>query len=198
MSSYDINHKNDKIIAVCTLNDPMAQRMLIKQYFGYVKSICLRYSSNNQDAEEIINDVFFKAFSNLDKYDDHHPFKGWIRTIAINTAIDYYRKNLRQPIIENIENFQIGDLNYDIINSISAEEILDMVRELSPMYRMVFSMFVIDGYSHKEISEKLGIKEGTSKSNLQDARKKLQAIILKRNPTLYYAYGINKSTQDEE
>jgi len=192
------NNKNDKLIAACTLSDPAAQRLLIQQYFGYVKSICMRYSSSNQDADEIINDTFLKVFSNLDKYDVNQPFKGWIRTIAINTAIDHYRKNLKQPFFDSIDNLQIYDINHDIINSISVEEILSMVRELSPMYRMVFSMFVIDGYSHKEIAEKLGIKEGTSKSNLQDARKKLQSLILKRNPALFFAYDVKNSTHDNE
>jgi RNA polymerase sigma-70 factor (ECF subfamily) len=176
----------------------MAQRALIKHYFGYVKSICLRYSNDDQDADEILNDSFLKVFSNLLKYDKSQPFKGWIRTITVNTAIDHYRKSIRIPENESIDNLQVFDLDADIIDQLSAEEILQMVRSLTPAYRMVFSLYAIEGYSHKEIAEFLGIKEGTSKSNLQDARRKLQAMMFKQNPTLYSAYEMKKSTRDEE
>jgi RNA polymerase sigma-70 factor (ECF subfamily) len=166
-----------------------------------VKSISLRYSSDDQDAEEILNDSFLKVFNNLDKYNEAQAFKGWLRTIVINTAIDYFRKNKLRPVFElyeEVEKQHIINSDEDIISRISAEEILTLVRQLSPAYRMVFSMYVIDGYAHKEIAEKLGIKEGTSKSNLQDARRKLQFMILKVYPKLYSAYELKTVPQNEE
>jgi RNA polymerase sigma-70 factor (ECF subfamily) len=163
-----------------------------------VKSIALRYSADNALADEILNESFLKVFNNLHKYDEKQAFKGWLRTIVVNTAIDSYRKNKQSPDYENLEDVQLPDLNGDAISSISAEEILALVQQLSPVYRMVFSLYVIDGYSHKEIAEKLGIKEGTSKSNLQDARKRLQSMILKLNPNLYSAYELKTLHKNED
>ena len=187
----------DSVIAACKRNDSKAQRALIKLYYGYVKSISLRYSSDNMLADEIINESFLKVFNNLDRYDEKQAFKGWLRTIVINTSIDYYRRNSQQPEYENFDNVYLADLSEDVISHISAEEILELVRRLSPVYRMVFSLYVLDGYTHKEIAEKLGIKEGTSKSNLQDARKKLQSMILKLNPNIYAAYELKILQNDE-
>jgi len=187
----------DSVIAACKRNDSKAQRALIKLYYGYVKSISLRYSSDNMLADEIINESFLKVFKNLDRYDEKQAFKGWLRTIVVNTAIDYYRKSNQQSEYENFDNVYLSDLNEDVISHISAEEILELVRKLSPGYRMVFSLYVLDGFTHKEIAEKLGIKEGTSKSNLQDARKKLQSMILKLNPTIYAAYELKILQNDE-
>jgi RNA polymerase sigma-70 factor, ECF subfamily len=192
-----ISDDPDSVIAACKGDDPMAQRALIKLYFGFVKSISLRYSSDNQLADEIVNESFLKVFNNLHKYDEKQAFKGWLRTIVVNTAIDYYRKSIQQPDYENLDNVHLADLNEDVISRISAEEILELIRKLSPVYRMVFSLYVLDGYTHKEIAEKLGIKEGTSKSNLQDARKKLQTMILKLNPNIYTAYELKTLQNDE-
>lgn len=187
----------EEIIAACRQNEPRAQHSLIRMYFGYVKSICLRYSSNDPDADELVNDSFLKVFRHIGTYDSKQPFKGWIRSITIHTAIDYYRKSLRQPSTESLDQIPEEAVSESILDQISAEEILAMVRQLSPVYRMVFSMYVMDGYTHKEIAEQLGIREGTSKSNLQDARLRLQAMILKHNPTLYAAYEMKKSTPNE-
>lgn len=195
------NFKSDdakSIIDACRLNNASAQRALIKMYYGYVKSIALRYSSNDDSAGEILNDSFLKVFQNINKYDEKQVFKAWIRTITVNTAIDYYRKNSQTPFFEEFEDQQIIDIDKDVISHISAEEILQLVRQLTPAYRTVFSLYVIDGYTHKEIAEKLGIQEGTSKSNLQDARKKLQKMLLKTNPTLYSAYELKSLPSDEK
>lgn len=185
------------VIAACKRNDASAQRALIKLYYGYVKSISLRYSSDNELADEILNESFLKVFNNLERYDEKQAFKGWLRTIVVNTAIDYYRKNIQQPDYESLENVYLADLNEDVISQISAEEILGLVRRLSPVYRTVFSLYVLDGYTHKEIAAKLGIKEGTSKSNLQDARKNLQSMILKLNPNIYAAYELKTLPNNE-
>lgn len=189
------------VIAACRRNNASAQRALIRLYYGYVKSISLRYSANDQDAEEIMNDSFLKVFSNLDKYNETLSLKSWIRAIVVNTAIDYFRKNRQRLVTEVYDELgmpELKDLNEDVISSISADEILELVRKLSPVYRMVFSMYVIDGYPHKEIAEKLGIKEGTSKSNLQDARRKLQALIFKMYPKVYDAYELKPLPQNED
>lgn len=171
----------DSVIAACRQNNPQAQHALIRMHYGFVMSICRRYASDALSAEEILNDSFLKVFTNLHKYDHHQPFKAWLRTIAVNTSIDFYRKHLRENEFTDREYADIEDLGEDAISRMSAEEILGMIQQLSPAYRMVFTLYVIDGYSHREIAEKLGIREGTSKSNLQDARHKLQAMLLEKN-----------------
>ena len=189
------------VIAACRHNNASAQRALIRLYYGYVKSISLRYSANDQDADEILNDSFLKVFSNLDKYNETHSFKSWIRTIVVNTAIDNFRKSRHRNVNESYEELLMPepeDLSEDVISSISAGETLGLVRKLSPIYRMVFSMYVIDGYPRKEIAEKLGIKEGASKSNLQDAWRKLQSLILKIYPSIHDAYELKPLPQNED
>jgi RNA polymerase sigma-70 factor (ECF subfamily) len=187
----------DSILSACLGKDPNAQRALIRLYYGYAKSICMRYSSDDQAAEEILNDSFLKVFNNLHKYDSSHHFKTWLRSIVVNTSIDYYRKSLHETAFLNSEGLEFTDLKEDVISKISAEEILSLVRNLSPAYRTVFTLYVIDGYTHREIAEMLGIREGTSKSNLQDARRRLQAMILKVNPQLYYAYELKTLRPNE-
>jgi len=189
------------VIAACKRNNAQAQYALIKIFYGFVKGIAMRYSSDDQDADEISNDSFLKVFTNLNKYNDNQPFKAWLRTIVVNTAIDYFRKNKQRPIhtvYEEIDKQSVIELNEEIISRISADEILSLVRQLSPAYQMVFSLYVIDGYSHKEIAAKLGIKEGTSKSNLQDARLKLQNMIKKLYPKLFSAYELKSLPRNED
>lgn len=188
----------ESIITACLAKDPRAEKALIKIFYSYARSISMRYTSSNEEAEEVLNDGFLKVFNNLAKYDHALPFKAWLRTIIVNTAVDHYRKHSKYAQQVDIEEVEITDLSVDVISKISADEILNLVQQLSPAYRMVFTLYVIDGYNHREIAEMLGIKEGTSKSNLQDARKKLQMMIKNAFPHLYLAYAlkINKINEN--
>jgi len=177
------------ILDACKEGNAQAQRCLIRQFAGYAKSISLRYAATFEEAEEIVSECFLKVFFNLHSYDKAQPFKAWFRTIAINTAIDYYRKNLKWQGQLSLDDLEIADWSNDILSEISAQEILIMVQRLPPAYRMVFTLFAIDGYSHKEIAGMLGIQEGTSKSNLRDARRKLQTMIKLNFPHLYQLYN---------
>ncbi len=191
--SFDEDDINS-VIQACLKNNADAQHTLIKQYHSYAKSICLRYSSVKEDAEEIINDGFLKVFHNLHQYIHTQSFKGWIRKIMVNTAIDYYRKHQKYQFHEDVSELErMDDVNEDVISKISASEILKLIQNLPTSYRMVFTLFVIDGYSHKEIGNMLGIQEGTSKSNLRDARAKLQKMIKNNYPHLYLAYGLKSN-----
>lgn len=177
-----------KIIEGCLEERQDAQRQLFKLYFGYAKSICLRYSSSKEEAEEILNTGFLKVFRGLPKYDNIQPFRAWLRVIMINTAIDYYRKEQKHS--KNIPLGETIDVPFedDILDKISAEEILDLVQQLPTSYRTVFMLYVVDGYNHREIGELLGIAEGTSKSNLAVARTKLKVMLLQKNPKWNYLY----------
>jgi RNA polymerase sigma-70 factor, ECF subfamily len=182
----------ESVIAACIDHNSQAQRTLIKLFLGYSKSICSRYSSNEQEVEEIINDGFLKVFTNLSKYDSTQPFKAWLRTIMVNTAIDYYRSNKKYHLQIAVDEIEVTDFDDDIISQLSVEEIMGLVQKLSPTYRIVFMLYVVEGYKHREIAERLGIQEGTSKSNLQDARIKLQEMIRIHYPHLFDIYAVRK------
>ena len=187
----------DSVIEACLAKNPQAEKALIKMFFGFVKGIAMRYAANIEEAEEIVNDGFLKVFNNLGKYDHAKAFKAWLRTIVVNTAIDYYRKSQRYAHPVNIDDVEVMDLTEDVISKISADEILALVQKLSPAYRTVFTLYVIDGYNHREIADMLGIKEGTSKSNLQDARRKLQNMIKNAYPHLHLAYAVKLNKINE-
>ncbi len=165
------------MIEGCKSNDRSAQEALYREYYGYAMSVCLPYSNDRTEAEEIAQDGFMKIFKKIDQYNDEYGFKSWMRRIFINTAIDYFRSNKKHSNMTDIEEVQIEDFDNSIIDKLSGEEITEAVQKLTPVYRMVFHMNVIEGYNHKEIGEKLGITEATSRSNLAKARNKLKEVL---------------------
>lgn len=161
-------------------------------YYAYGMSITLRYADSRNEAVTILNEAFMKVFDNIKKYKLSRPFKPWFRRIVINTAINHYHKTKKEkerPVIDLQENSLIDEEN--IISGISYSEMIEMVQLLSPAYRTVFNLYVIEGFTHKEIAEQLDIAEGTSKSNLAKAKKNLRAI-LEKNLTLP-KYNVRKS-----
>ncbi|TAF25683.1 MAG: RNA polymerase sigma factor [Runella slithyformis] len=173
------------IVAACQEQDAHAQRALFKLFFSYAKSICLRYSSNQEEAEEVLNDGFLKVFKNIQKYDLNQPFKAWLRTILVNTCIDYYRRREKYTYELDVERVENSPFDENVLDKIAADEILAMVQKLPNSYRTVFMMHVIDGYNHREIADLLHINEGTSRSNFLKARAKLQDMIKLNYPHLY-------------
>jgi RNA polymerase sigma-70 factor (ECF subfamily) len=161
--------------------DRKSIELLYKQFYGYAMSIALRYSNSREEACEIINDSFMKAFDKLDQYDNQNSFKGWLRRILINTSIDYYRKNIKHTAVMDIEKADTETLDPDIIDQLSANDILGVLRDLPEILRIIFNMYEIEGYSHNEISEQLGIPSSTSRTYLARAKKKLREKILELN-----------------
>lgn len=144
----------------------------------------MRYCDNNEDAEEIVNDGFLKIYRALDSFtpqytDIEASLKGWMKRIIINTAIDHHRKNNQRFLVAEIfENHStIPDETETSIDQMSFKEIIAIVQKLSPVYRAVFNLFVIDGYKHEEIAEKLKISVGASKSNLSKARMNIKRLL---------------------
>jgi RNA polymerase sigma-70 factor (ECF subfamily) len=170
------------VIRACRVNDPRAQRTLFKQFFGYAKSICLRYTSSTEEAEDVLNEGFLKAFQHMDKYDETLPFKAWLRTILVNTAISHYRRNSRFDQHTSLDAGEQVAFNDDVVDQMAAEEILALVQQLSPTYRTVFMMHVVDGYSLHEIAGLLEHNEATVRSNFARARQKLQVLIKQAYP----------------
>lgn len=144
-------------------------------------SITLRYADSRDEAATILNDAFVKVFTNFDKYDSDREFKPWLRRIIINTAINHYHSNSDQRKLNKVD-FSENKLRSDerILSGISYDEIIEMVQKLSPAYRTVFNLYVIEGYKHREIAEMLNIAVGTSKSNLARAKENLQSILEKK------------------
>jgi RNA polymerase sigma-70 factor (ECF subfamily) len=188
-----MNHINDieTLVDGCIAGESQAQRMLFKKYFGYSKSICLRYTSFTEDAEEVLNEGFLKVFNNLKSYDPTYPFKAWLRTIMINTAISYnrkYKKHNRDRI--DLDDAQYLCLDDDIVGDITADEILNMISQLKPLYRDVFLMYAVDGYNHREIAEMLDINEATVRSQYARARMQLKAMVSAEYPFLENDWAI--------
>ncbi len=151
--------------------------------------ICLRYAQNKEEAQEILNDGFMKVFDKVDQYDTRKSFIGWLRKILINTAIDQYRKNFKHYHLQEIDMDKSLAINQDVISDIGYNDILTAIRKLSPAYRTIFNLHVIEGFKHEEIAEMLQISIGTSKSNLFKARENLK-VILKLNDQEPYAKSI--------
>ena len=165
------------IIEGCKSNDRSAQEALYREYYGYAMSLCLPYSNDRAEAEEIAQDGFMKIFTKIDQYNPDFGFKSWMRRIFINSAIDYFRKNKKHSGMSDIDEVQVEDFDNSVLDKLSGEEILGAIQGLSPTYRMVFQMNVVEGYKHNEIAEKLGITEATSRSNLAKARNKLKEVL---------------------
>lgn len=177
------------LIQGCIREDRECQKKLYQLFYGYAMSICLRYSKTREEAVEVLNDGFMKIFLKIGKYDPEKSFKGWVRRIMINTAVDNYRQNLKHYYAEDISLLEQEATTENVLSKMSHEDILRLVQQLSPAYRTVFNLFVIDGYTHEEIAQLLKISVGTSKSNLSKARVNLQALIKKNISDEYWKYA---------
>lgn len=171
------------IIINCKKGDRAAQKKIYELFSPKMYSICLRYTRNKMEAEDFLQEGFIKVFTKIDTFSFKGSFEGWVRRIIINTIIEEYRKKDINKNYYNIDEIVNSDiLQYeDEQTEINGELLHQLIMELPHQYRMVFSLFVIDDYSHEEISKRLNISIGTSKSNLSRARKWLQNRINKLN-----------------
>ncbi len=177
-------------VEACALNSRESQKILYSSFYGYAMAICDRYVNNQDDALEILNDGFLKIFKEIHHYkpaykDVISSFKGWLRKIMVYTAIDHFRKYQKHQLVASLDDvvYHVPSVSDDAISKLSYDEIIRAVQDLSPGYRAVFNLFVIEEFSHEEIAGHLGISVGTSKSNLSKARRQLQKILFKQNIT---------------
>lgn len=154
--------------------DPKMQEALYQKYAPKMYAVCLRYAGNNDDAQDLLQEGFIKVFRNLEKYRHEGSFEGWMRRIFVNTSIEQYRRKVHLNSISEQEERGIEDASVSVLDQLTERDIVQLVQELSPGYRAVFNLYVIEGYSHKEIAELLSISEGTSKSQLARAKSILQ------------------------
>lgn len=155
------------------------QEELYRRFSPRMYAVCLRYAGSSDEAEDILQEGFIKIFKKLDSFRGDGSFEGWIRRIFVNTAIEHFRrKRYLQPVTEKEENTLEGK-SLSALDGLAEKDILELVRQLSPGYRTVFNMYVVEGYTHKEIGDILGISEGTSKSQLSRAKVILQDMVKK-------------------
>lgn len=166
------------ILEGCRRRNLSSQKELYEQFYQYTIRIALNYASSLEDAREIVNDVFLKVFNKIDEFDEKQPFRPWLGRITVFTAIDHYRKYIKnEPPKDELEPyFDLGDPN-DILEQISADDLRGLVQQLSPAYRTVLNLYAIEGFEHHEIAEILGISVGASKSNLFKARARLKMLL---------------------
>ena len=154
-----------------------AQKMVYEELYQEMLLVCLRYANNKDHAVDIMHDGFIKVFKNIGKYQAGTSFNQWVKRIMVNTSIDQYRKDVRRRTEDIADAYDLKAKQITAIEQLSEKEILSGIQKLSPVYKIVFNLYVIEGYSHKEIAERIGINESTSRSNLVKARAKLKEIL---------------------
>lgn len=167
------------IIQGCREGDRRMQRLLYERFSPTMYGICLRYAGTTEEAEDVLQEGFIKVFSKIDSFRGDGSFEGWMRRIFVNTAIEHYRKKTYlQPIGDQQENTMEGKY-LTALDHMAEKDIVALVQQLAPGYRLVFNMYVVEGYTHKQIADELNISEGTSKSQLSRARVLLQDLVRK-------------------
>lgn len=169
--------KLEILLKGCRKGKPKSQEALYRRFASAMYGICLQYASGEEDAQDIMQEGFIKVFKKLDQVNNPAAFPGWIRRVMINTALEKYRSHVILQRVEDVKEDIRGEAEDEIFSNLTSRELVELIQTLSPKYRLVFNLYAIEGYSHKEISEELGISIGTSKSNLSRARAVLQEKI---------------------
>ncbi|MEN9549267.1 MAG: hypothetical protein RIR12_1858 [Bacteroidota bacterium] len=165
------------LINGCLAGNRRMEEELYNRFSPRMYAVCLRYAGNSEEAQDILQDGFIKVYKKLDSFRGEGSFEGWVRRIFVNTAIEHFRrKRYLTPVTEKEENTIDGKYT-SALDDLAAKDIMALVQALSPGYRTVFNMYVVEGYSHKEIADLLGISEGTSKSQLSRAKVILQDMV---------------------
>lgn len=171
----------NRLLENCIAGDRKSQKELYEMYSSKMFAVCLRYSKNQMDAEDILQDGFVKLFNNLHRFRGEGSFDGWVRRIFVNTAIEHIRrKNLSTTVGEGLEN-TIVDKHRNALDNLYEKDILATSKTLSDGYRTVFNLYAVEGFSHKEIASQLGITESTSKSQFSRAKAILRTMLQHHN-----------------
>lgn len=173
-----------EIIDGCVRDDRVSQQVLFESFYGKMMGVCLRYTKDKDQAQEVLQQGFIKVFDKLSEFDFKGSFEGWMRRIMVNTSIDMIRKKQRGPmstdedfILEQNSLYETDDDTDLDLTKLKAKYAMEAIQELSPAYQTVFNLYVIENYTHAEIAEILDITEGTSKSNLAKAKQNLRKIL---------------------
>jgi RNA polymerase sigma factor (sigma-70 family) len=178
----------DDLMAGCKAGDRKMQELLYKQTSAKMFALCLRYARDRMEAEDSLQMGYIKVFQNIKDYRGDGSFEGWIRRVMVNTAIESYRKNLKSLNLVQLDDaYEQPSIGFDY-NKLEMQDLLKLIQQLADGYRLIFNMYIIEGYSHKEIAAALGISEGASKSQLSRARAILKEKIIKMEGMSYAQY----------
>lgn len=172
----------ERLLAQCLKNDRRSQGVLYERFYGYALTVALPYSAHEEDAREVVNDAFLKVFTTLDRYDSTYAFATWLRTIVVRTAINRYKSRQREIVFLDLTESLDIPVEDDFLSKLAAEDLLLQIQKLPPAYRLTLNLFALEGYTHAEIAETLGISVGTSKSNLSKAKTKLKQLMIEQLP----------------
>jgi RNA polymerase sigma factor (sigma-70 family) len=178
-----LHNEELSFVQACINKERWAQKKLYEDNYSTMLAIAMRYSNGSDYALDIMHEGFIKVFKNIHKYSPGTSLNAWIRRIIINASIDYYRREQRRKTDDIDSEYNVQSYDPDAISNLSNEEILKALQQLPPSYRSIFNLYVIEGYSHKEIATTLDITESTCRSNLVKARYKLKAILLTMDVT---------------
>jgi RNA polymerase sigma-70 factor (ECF subfamily) len=169
---------NIDFIQECKKGSRKAQEALYKNYYRTMMTICIRYTKNEQDAVEVLNNGYLKVFRNIEKYNPAQAsIYTWIRTIVINSCLDFIRSKQKLATHDEIINAEEAHVPAEVLSRLKAQELLALIRKLPPATQAVFNLYAIEGYNHREIGELLNISDGTSKWHVSEAKKSLQKMI---------------------
>lgn len=170
-------YSDSDLVKRCAGGDIRSQEFLYRRYFSFAMSICIRYTRDEGEAMEVVNDSYMKVLDRLQEFDHSKPFKSWYGKILVNTAIDNYRRNLKNNGYVSIDTInETGESDPEIETELSVNDILKLYSFLPANYRMTFNLFEIEGYSHEEIGQMLGVTASTSRANLARAKKMLREL----------------------
>jgi len=176
----------DELVKRCKANERKAQEMLYKQFASKMLGVCLRYATDRMEAEDMLQNGFIKVFNKIADYRGDGSFEGWMRRIMVHSSIEYYRKYHKMVQLVDIEDAASHtSVDAQATSTLAANELMALIQQLAPGYRIVFNLYAIEGYSHREIAEITGISEGASKSQLSRARSVLKEQIVKMEGKRY-------------
>jgi RNA polymerase sigma-70 factor (ECF subfamily) len=168
--------EDKKIIEGCLKHDRIAQQWLFEKYSRQMLAWCMRYAESRVEAEDILQDALVRVYFNIDDYTGKGSFAGWLRKIAVNSAITHYHKNLKYRRQVDIDDYIVAESSMDDNDcQFTSEELMGVLNELPPGFRMIFNLYAIEGYKHKEIAKQLNIDQGTSKSQYSRAKVLIRA-----------------------
>ena len=179
--TLSLNYSETDIIQACVHQERWAQQILYEQTFGLLMGVCLRYAGSYDEAMDILHDGYIKIFRSVHQYEQNTSLISWMRRIMINTAIDHYRVNKRKRTEDIEQAWHLKNEDPGPMEMLKEKELLSNIQQLPPIYRTIFNLYIIEGFTHREIGEKLSISESTSRSNLVKARAKLRAFLNDNN-----------------
>jgi RNA polymerase sigma factor (sigma-70 family) len=185
-----LEHNLTDIIKGCQLGNRKAQELLYKLFAAKMLGVCMRYATDKMEAEDMLQNGFIKVFGKIEDYRGDGSFEGWVRRIMVHSSIEYYRKHHKMMQLVEMDTAGAEQLVNPVgASNLEAKDLLAIIQTLSPGYRMVFNMYAIEGYSHKEIAEVMNISEGASKSQLSRARAILKEMVNKTERVKYENIG---------